>query len=68
MAKPGLKITKENTYKLNATGAIFIDDGKAMMDISEDADGSDVIELLPYIIEMNDQLITLTIKKVEELE
>ena len=68
MAKPGLKITKENTYKLNATGSIFIDDEKVMMDISEDTDGSDVIELLPFIKEMNEQIITLTIKKVEELE
>lgn len=68
MAKPGLKITKENIFKLNATGLVFIEDGKVKMDISEETDGTDIIEIEPYLRNLHDEMITIGIKKVEVLE
>ena len=38
------------------------------MDISEETDGTDIIEIEPYLRNLHDEMITIGIKKVEVLE
>lgn len=68
MAKPGIKVIEENKYKVNVTGVLKYVDGKIMFDISEESDGSDIIDVKEYFERMNNELVSFSLTKREVVE
>jgi hypothetical protein len=65
MAKPGLKITNKDEYKVDFNGVLIIKDGDILIDVSKSDEPEKLKGIKKYFNKLEGQFVNLTLKKVD---